>query len=165
MTPVEIATKYIGKTEKPGNAGFNDADFEKKMKDVGFQPGHAWCSYFAELVFKEAYPLKKKEFDKLFSASAVKTFENFKKAGYAIHDTPQLGALVIWQKQVGGKPSWQGHAGIVVEVTTNQTFKSVEGNTNDSGGREGYIVAKKFRRVQSVTNGLQVLGFINLNKN
>lgn len=161
-TVVKTAIKYIGQTEKPGNMGFNDQDFEKKMNAVGFQKTHAWCSYFVELVFKEANPDKLQEFDKLFSASATKTYQNFVDAGYPFSKTPTEGALVIWQNMKAGKPHWTGHAGVVVKVIDNITFESVEGNTNDGGGREGYIVARRIRKVLQVKEGLRVMGFIKI---
>lgn len=159
---VETARKYIGQTEKPGNMGFNDADFERKMKAVGFQKTHAWCAYFAELVFKEVYPERFAELDALFSASAVQTFRNFRDAGYPVHYVPKEGYLVVWQNHKEGKPQWTGHVGIVTEVIDNHTFKSVEGNTNDVGGREGYIVAERIRKNVPVNNGLKVIGFIKI---
>lgn len=160
---VQIAEKYIGQTEKPGNAGFNNAEFEAKMKAVGFEKGHAWCAYFAELVFKEAYPEKAKELNKLFSASAVKTLENFRNADYLINELPREGSLVIWQLMKDGKPQWQGHAGICGKVTDGWIFESYEGNTNDSGGREGYIVAKRQRKtIKEVKDGLKIIGFVQI---
>lgn len=162
MSVVDIAKGYIGKTEKPNNSGFNDQAFEKKMEEVGFVKGHAWCSYFAELCFKEANQRDWWKLEKLFSGSTVKTFQNFKGAGYKIKDKPFVGALVIWQTQKNGKPQITGHAGIVSEVIDETNFKSIEGNTNDGGSREGYIVAEKKRKVQKVNNGLQVLGFIQI---
>ncbi len=164
---VEIALKYIGQTEKPGNSGFTQVDFEKRMQKVGFQKGQAWCAYFSELVFKEAYPEKAKELDKLFSASAVQTYKNFTHKenglGYSENQLPEVGNLVIWQNQKAGEPQWTGHAGIVVSVIDSETFESVEGNTNDGGGREGYIVAKRTRKVlKDVKNGLEILGFIKI---
>lgn len=163
MTPQEIAVKYIGETEKPGNMGFNDAKFEEKMKAVGFQKTHAWCAYFAELVFKEAYPEKFVELDQTFSASTIQTFKNFRNHSYPISAVPRVGHLVIWQTMKDGAGQSTGHAGIVIEVIDQNTFRSVEGNTNDGGGREGYIVAIKLRHiVANVQNGLKVLGFINI---
>lgn len=161
MRPSEIALKYLGQTEKPGNAGFNDPDFEQRMKEVGFVKGHAWCAYFQELVFKEAYPEKFDELDKLFSGSTVQTFRNFQDAGYIIGNVPQIDTLVIWQMQKDGKPQWTGHAGIVSKVISSWEFESVEGNTSDAKSREGYIVAVHSRKVLAeVKNGLKVLGFI-----
>lgn len=163
MSIQEVAEKYIGETEKPGNMGFNDAEFEAKMNAVGFQKTHAWCAYFAELVFKEALPHKFKELDKLFSAGTVQTFRNFRDAAYLIGNAPRVGDLVIWQTMKDGKPQTTGHAGIVVDVIDHRNFWSIEGNTNDGGGREGYIVAKKRRAVlENVTNGLKILGFIQI---
>jgi len=78
MTLTEVAKKYIGNTEKPNNSGWFDAEFERRMKEVGWLTGQAWCSYFAELCFKEAYPDKYKKVQNLFDASAVKTFSKFK---------------------------------------------------------------------------------------
>lgn len=163
---IETALKYVGQTEKSGNMGFTQIEFERKMEAVGFDKGHAWCAYFSELVFKEAYPEKKSELNTLFNASAVKTFQNFKDAGYVINELPQEGNLVIWQTQKDGIAQWTGHAGIVVSVEQEPNhwkFESVEGNTNDGGGREGYIVARKKRKVlKDVPDGLKVLGFVQI---
>jgi len=165
MTVIDVARKYIGQTEKPGNMGFNDAAFEKKMQAVGFQKKQAWCSYFSELCFKEAYPELADHLDKLFNASAVQTFKNFEAAGYEISQVPVPGTLVIWQHYVNGKAQWQGHAGVCVSARLPHDFGTVEGNTNDGGGREGYIVAARDRKlVRNIQNGLRVLGFVIIKK-
>lgn len=164
MSPSEVARKYLGQTEKPGNMGFNDATFEKKMKEVGFVKGHAWCCYAMELVFKEAFPERFDELDKLFSGSTIQTFRNFRDSAYLINYVPALNNLVIWQRYVNGQPTPTGHAGVVSEVVSTWEFKSIEGNTNDSKGREGYIVAEHERKVLAdVKNGLKILGFIQIN--
>lgn len=164
MTASQIALKYLGQTEKPGNMGFNDSDFEKRMSDVGFQKGHAWCAYFSELVYKEAFPDNFKELDKLFSGSTIQTFRNFRDAAYPIGNVPVVNHLVIWQSMKEGKPQPTGHAGIVVSVKSTWEFESIEGNTAGGGSREGWIVARHERKVlASVANGLKVLGFIQIN--
>lgn len=164
MKPSEVAMQYIGETEKPMNSGFTDADFERKMRQVGFQSGHAWCAYFTELVFKEAYPEKFFELDAMFSGSTIKTFQNFRDAAYLIGNVPQVDTLVIWQTMKEGKPQPTGHAGIVVAVKDTWQFESVEGNTNSIGGREGFEVARKERKVLAdVQNGLKILGFVQIN--
>lgn len=155
---VEIAKGYIGETEKPKNMGFSDAGFEEKMKGVGFGPGQAWCSYFVELCYKEAGVLPFAELDKLHSASATKTLQNFKDAGYPILKDPLPGCLVVWRHGSG----WSGHIGIVSQLVNGDFFKAIEGNTNDQGGREGYIVAEQVRRLKTnfSERGLNLLGFI-----
>lgn len=167
---VEVALQYVGQKELPGNMFDPNSDFGKKMKAVGHQDGNAWCALFTELVFKEAYPEKFKELDKLFSASAVQTYKNFTHKenglGYSENQLPEVGNLVIWQMIKEGVPQWQGHAGIVHSVEkhpNNWIFKSIEGNTNEQGSREGVTVAIKERRVLAkVWNGLKVLGFIRI---
>jgi hypothetical protein len=169
---VEVARKYIGQTEKPGNAGFTDSGFEAKMKAVGFHKGDSWCSYMQELNCKEAYPEKFAEFDKLFSANANKTFENFRDESYPVAYKPQVGYLVFWVLMKDDKPVYtvwnnerwyHGHIGVVSEVAPDGWhFKSIEGNTNDVGGREGYIVAERQRvHLAEVKNGLKITGFVN----
>lgn len=165
MTPSEVARTYIGQTEKPANSGFNDATFEDKMEEVGFQKGHAWCAYFAELVFKEAIPERFDELDKLFSGSTILTFRNFQDAAFMISQVPRVDHLVIWQTIKEGKKMATGHAGIVSEVMSTWEFKSIEGNTSNGKSREGFIVAEHERKVlASVANGLKVLGFIHIPK-
>ena len=153
---VAIAEKYLGKREKPNNMGFEDAEFEKRMQEVGFHKGQAWCSYFAELVWKEAG-----QDVKPFSAGAFQTYLNYEKAGRKGSAVPELGALVVWRSIKNNVPQWTGHIGIVTEVGTDY-FRTIEGNTNDEGSREGIKVARKKRKyLWKVSSGLQLVGFIN----
>lgn len=164
QTILAVAKKYIGETEKPSNMGFNSKVFEEKMLEVGFQKTQAWCSYFAELVWKEAYRLLKKEhvvinLDKYFSASATKTFANFSAAPMVtVSDVPVEGALVIWKKG----STWMGHVGIVSKVNADESFETIEGNGNDKGGREGYKVVEMFRKLELAPSktGMYILGFV-----
>lgn len=154
---VLVATKYIGQTEKPKNSGFTKPEFEKKMVAVGWGRAMAWCAFFVELVCREAFPELDAELIKLFSGSAIETFANFKEIGKTT-DTPKIGDLVVWRH---GK-TWQGHIGIVSEIIDGATIRTIEGNTNDLGGREGYIVAFRLRKLNQVFNekGLNIEGFI-----
>lgn len=162
MPLVDIARKFLGQQENPGNKGFKDPAFDKLMRDVGQRDGEAWCAYFAEMVAKQALPSKFSDLDKYFSGSAVQTFKNFKEANYPIHVKPEVGDLVIFQNYKNGKPQWSGHAGIVSVVVGDKVFKSIEGNTNNDGSREGYEVAEKLRKIEIKKNGLNVLGFVKL---
>jgi len=159
-----VAESYLGQEEISGNKGFKNTAFQKKMKDCGWELGQAWCSYFAELVWKEAFgkshPLYAK-IDRLFSPSATATFANFK--GHNTHNfesgvVPKIGALVVWK--YGN--SWKGHIGVVTEIIDSKTFRAIEGNTNNSGSREGIMVAKKTRSLglPHKNKGLNLLGFI-----
>lgn len=164
MTPSQVACKFLAQKELTGNK-FNDdpnikGDLGELLKKAGQKDGEAWCAYFTEACFCEAMPEKEVKLRQLFSASAVQTFKNFKAAGYTILQQPVKDALVIWQHYKDGKEDWTGHAGVVCEVINKTEFRSVEGNTNDNGSREGIMVAKKFRRTLKVHTGLNVIGFV-----
>lgn len=150
---IDIAKKYLGHKELPGNIFDPKSPLGKILIEAGHKNGEAWCAYFCEAIFVETLR-------ELFSASTVQTFHNFKKAGYEISEGPKVGALVIWQRYKGGIPTWQGHAGIVTKVFPDGSFGTIEGNTNSTGSREGDSVQEKIRKNMRVDNGLNILGFI-----
>lgn len=160
---VKVAKGFIGQTEIKGNKGFHDEDFESKMRSIGFQTGHAWCSYFAELVWREAYADDKETtriIKKLFSGSSYRTLLNFEGAGYKARKVAKPGSVVIWRKKKNGKYTTLGHVGICIEGGTDH-FKTVEGNTNGAGSRDGEMVAPKKRKYDfSKDSGLELVGFI-----
>lgn len=153
MKQIEIAKKYLGHKEKPGNIFDPKSPLGKIIIEAGQQDGEAWCAYYTEAIFVETLRA-------LFSASTVQTFHNFKNAGYEISDVPKVGSLVIWQKYKDGKATWAGHAGIVTCVNSDGSFLSIEGNTNSNGSREGDSVQEKVRKNVRVENGLNILGFV-----
>lgn len=163
MTLIEAAKRDLGKKEKLSNSGFEDRELEKAMRAVGWQPGWAWCASIQEKWIREAYPDRADELNGFFVPSAVATFRNLKNAGFPVSMTPSEGALVYWQRMKDGKPQWQGHAGIVTKVINDKEFRSIEGNTNSAGSREGDTVAEKSRIVRAdVDNGLKVIGFVTI---
>ena len=100
------------------------------------------------------------ELDDLFSGSATKTYRQFEEAGWNVGTVPVPGAVVIWRLVKSGKPSWKGHAGIVIDFDDRYIY-TVEGNTGAGGSREGEVVAKKRRKYDfKVSNGLELVGFI-----
>lgn len=162
---IEIAKSYIGQKELANNSGWEDKRFQELMEDCGWQHGQAWCAYFCELVWKQAYkdnPDLLFKLDKLFAAGAIKTYENFKSSRDFIADKHCVpGSIAIWQHYVEGKASWQGHAGIVISEICSHEFDTIEGNTNSGGGREGIEVAQKIRLLDfNSRNGLVLRGFI-----
>lgn len=163
---VNVANSYLGQQEIRGNRGFIDEVFERKMRTVGWDTGQAWCAYFAELVWKEAYAHHNSfmiaELNELFSGSAVRTYSNFRKSRrFSAESIPVPGALVVWQKYVGEEPHWQGHIGVVVsEPDETGKYWAIEGNTNAAGGREGIEVAKKLNIVGARRGSLREKGFI-----
>jgi hypothetical protein len=162
----DIATSYVGQTEIPGNKGFTNPEFQKKMVAMGFKISHAWCMYLCELVWKEAYGSKHSLFgqiDKLFSASALSTYYNFAgNEGWKVNRTPSIGSIMIFKHGTDPR-KWEGHGCIVVDPEAGfHKVGTIDGNTNSEGSREGYIVARKTRSYGNppTAKGLNFLGFI-----
>jgi len=173
VTLSDIAKQYLGKTEKPNNSGFNDSKFEAKMKEVGWATGQAWCAYFAELcVIEWATANKRPDIVKvakqIFSGSSTTTFKNadlYAKANpngmVKVSKSPLANSIAIYRHGSG----WQGHTAIVQSVASVPPairVTNIEGNTNDVGGREGYIVARKMRTHNAPysAKGLNIVGYI-----
>jgi hypothetical protein len=165
---VKTAEEYLGQTEKAGNRGWEDPDFEAKMKAVGWKPTHSWCCYFAELVWKEALDMRRPRnydklmelYDKFFSASCTATYANFRGSSYfTTGNIPKAGALAVWRYGNG----WTGHIGICTKGADRLgRFPTIEGNTNAAGEREGMFVMRKDRRtgLPFRAKGLNLIGFI-----
>lgn len=162
MRQIEIAKEFLNHKESEGNAFDENTPLGRMLKLAGHRDGEAWCAYFQEAIFCEAFPFKDKELRKLFSASAVKTFENFKEDGFDCHQRPRVGDLVIWQRYENGVPTWKGHAGVVINILSNGSFEAIEGNTNSAGSREGDSVQIKIRTLAKRNDGLNVLGFVTI---
>lgn len=157
-----FAQATIGQKEISGNLGFQSQEFERLMKEVGWHEGDQWCVYFAKLTWYNRSPdWLKPKIKKSISGSSQQTWENVSKdPAFVVSKIPKPGDMVIWQTYKNGVGEWSGHAGIVTKVGFND-FKTIEGNTNDAGSREGYTVAPKDRPFNfDVNNGLRLKGFI-----
>ena len=155
---IEVAKSYIGQEEKIKNSGFKNGWFEKLMRAVGFYTRAPWCAFFAKLVWKESGVDHS-----LISGSVYDTMMNATKAGNW-HVKPVDGALAVWILFKNGKPTKNGHIGVVV-YSGVEVFKTVDGNTSKKGSREGEIVGEKIHLFNWTNpNGLRLMGFIHPNK-
>lgn len=169
----KIARRYIGQREISGNQGFRNKDFESQMRDAGFYTGAAWCGFFCRMVWKEAGAMlhgfdDKQTVKTIVTGSAVKSMKVAVACGN-FHTWPVKGAVAVWRRFNDNEPTDTGHMGIVVDceeytaktVPFRGAFDTVEGNTNDKGGREGLIVAERMRSFAwKVDTGLRLMGFI-----
>ncbi|WP_159522895.1 hypothetical protein [Sunxiuqinia indica] len=172
---IEIANQFIGLTEKPGNSGFYDHEGiqalthmhpEELFRTIGWKKGYAWCMLNCEVIWKLAYAkydsMMIPELNRLFSASVAQTEANFKRSDlFVVDDAPKEGNIAVWRSfNAKRQMQWSGHAGIVIDYAHDH-IKTIDGNTNSSGGREGIEVAEK-RRVLDFTErpGLVLRCFI-----
>jgi hypothetical protein len=125
------------------NVGFVDASFQSMMKAVGWKGGEAWCMYFCKLVYMQFFSFDREFLAKNFSGSTGGTLQNVinlnakgdKRYIFIKSNTPQIGDIICLQ----------GHVGLVQEVISPTVVKTIEGNTNLKGVREGEGVSENTR--------------------
>jgi hypothetical protein len=129
-----VSKLYLGVEETGNNQGFNNAVFEKMMREVGWTSNAQWCSFFAKMVVANALPNLRDDIDKWFSGNSQATYNNVangKSDKFEIvkNGLPKKGDVIIWQTK--GNTS-TGHVGIVIKTYLGQPHKflAVEGNTN-----------------------------------
>jgi hypothetical protein len=159
---LQIVKSYLGEQEIQPNSGFKNPGIDKAMRSIGFLNGQSWCAYAVMLVLFQVYagttwlPLIKK----YCSAATQEMWANFKRSKEFVTGlVPKLGAIVVWEEGNGA----QGHTGLVTCISEDgKTFKSIEGNSNSDGSRNGYEWAENTHTVglPHKDKGLNLLGFI-----
>ena len=106
--------------------------------------GQPWCAGFVSYIIKQAAELLKIEPP---IAGSVSCEELAKQAmiaripqGPPASTLPVPGSIML----VRGGPHRYNHCGIVTD-SSEHTFETIEGNTNDHGSPEGYEVCKRIR--------------------
>ena len=159
-----LAGLFVGTGEQGGeNRGPLVERFQKSVDGVA--QGEPWCMGFVQYCVAAIDSLQKTMGKKLSPTVLIKTESTV--GAYAGHPQalrgkdPAIGAVIVWQKlDAGGKAVWQGHTGIVVDVS-QEGIVTVEGNTSPDASdpnkeREGQGVWLRKR------TGAQIPGFIRL---
>lgn len=163
---VKVAKGYIGIKEISGNKGWKNKDFEKKMKKMGWTSGQAWCMYFVKLVIHEAYLLigndKMAQWALTLNGGVLSSFSKMKSKTVVHPPTnPQPGFIGIMQHGT----SQLGHTFIVDRLgdVDKMEIKTIEGNTNSGGVREGDGVYERTRYTDNMMkNKLQLVNYVEL---
>lgn len=149
---LQTAQSFVGQKEISGNMGFKQPFFLRLMESIGWKKSWSWCSMFCKLVYTEACKkvgVDPKTITKFINPSVQKTRANFIKAGFPLETDwrkVKPGAYISW---VSSKDRAKGHTGILVEFLENgKKMKTIEGNTNAEGSREGDSVAVKIRNAE-----------------
>lgn len=176
VTPLVIVNNFskfleknnlVNQIEKRGNKGFVDSSFELMMKKVGWVSGQAWCAYYVKLVFMQMLSFDRDFLVKNITGGAANNF-------YAIQSLNKKGdkrylAMNSGLPQVGDifcqGVSGNGHTGIVIEILGGNKVKTIEGNTNLKGSREGDRVLSLTRdlTIGGLSQGKKNIGFIRRN--
>ncbi|WP_317899427.1 CHAP domain-containing protein [Aurantibacillus circumpalustris] len=142
---IDTALSQVGVREATGK---NDGrEVEKYLKIVGLGKGYAWCAAFV------SWDYKVNRITTFKTAWAPAWFpENrilFKGTVLKINTTPQPGDLGgLWiNKRIG-------HV-FIIYAWGDKTVKTIEGNTNEAGSREGdgvYIKRRLRKQIYTVSN-------------
>lgn len=145
-----VATGEIGVEEVPKGSNTGPR-VNQYLRAVNLGPGHPWCMAFVNFCYEVAAK-KMGVPEPLPNIGHVLTVWNQmpaanKIAADAIRKNPKLllpGDVFILK--IGTKGN--GHTGIVAKGVS-RVYETAEGNTNDDGGREGFKVAKRIRKIDA----------------
>lgn len=164
---VKESKRWDGIQEIPGNMGWEHEEFQRMMRDVGWDFGLAWCMFYVKMIYYKVFGNTEYglQIYRDLTGGAVQSLHNCQQSPRWMTDVRNEveGAIVIWRN----KPHpWHGHAGIVIQAGAGEIgshFITSEGNTNSIGGREGGVVEVGKTRVNNhgdPGSGLVVEGFI-----
>ncbi len=137
---LEIAITQIGQDEKPHGSNWGEP-VKTYLHSVGIDFPASWCMAYVYWCFNQA-ALSLTLPNPLVKTGGV--LRAYNEATNAHSGMPQPGAIFILDFGHG-----LGHTGIVEKF--DETFiYTVEGNTNDTGSREGIEVCRRKRSRQSV---------------
>jgi hypothetical protein len=128
------ATTQIGKCEEPIGSNWGKP-IQDYLKCVGINFPASWCMAFVYWCFNEVSNGE----NPLIKTGGVLHQWNTSDKKYRVVGEPQKGDIFIMDFGKG-----LGHTGIVEKVDENFIY-TIEGNTNDTGSREGIMVCKKQR--------------------
>ena len=154
-TILQIASAFVGIKEIPPNMGFDNKEFERLMRGVGWRPGMAWCNLASEVVWNLAYKTDyiyqydeiKVRLDKLFSANSQACYLSFEDSEFETSQDPEPGDIGIYRHP--GKKS--GHT-LIVKKVYEDFIETYEGNISDA--------FKENKRKIKGFSGMVLMGFI-----
>ena len=153
MTPLasaslKMAQSQNGTQEVPRGSNTGVA-VEKYLKSVGLGKGYSWCMAFVYWCVSEAAKKIEAANPLVRTAGVLNQWNKIN----AVHKktTPKAGDIFIMDYGKG-----LGHTGIVVEVSPNGKLKTIEGNTNDEGSREGYEVCYRTRNINQIKGYIRI---------
>jgi hypothetical protein len=134
----EVASQFVGWVTETTRA--NDGPWVEAIQRVtGNKRGDPWCASFVTFVLDIAYRGPKNN-PVARSASCDVMLEDARKKGW-LTDKPAAGDLFLVMRH----PTDAVHVGVVTSVGKT-SVKTVEGNTNNDGSREGWGVFARERR-------------------
>lgn len=148
-TALDVARTQLGQQEKPlgSNWGVPVQDY---LKSVGIGFPASWCLAFVYWCFKQA-AIEMGVPNPLVKTGGVLAAWNKADKKYRVVGDPQPGDIFIMDFGHG-----LGHTGIVERVEAD-VVHTIDGNSNDTGSREGIEVVRKVRKRNKMVGYLRYL--------
>lgn len=138
MKHLEIAISQLGVHEEPKGSNWGD-DVSKYLMSVGINFPASWCMAFVYWCVKTSLE-NTSSINTLYKSGGVLAVWNH-TAKEKKNSAPEAGDIFIIVYDKG-----LGHAGFVERVE-GEIIHTIEGNTNDTGSREGYEVCRRERKI------------------
>lgn len=135
-----VAKTQVGVREKSGNRGREVRDY---LAAVGLPEGHPWCAAFVIWCIREAARKLGLECPLPRDARCQKLAE-WAAARKCLFESPAVGDVFVLM----GDEGRYSHTGFVTAVAKGE-IATIEGNTNEKGGREGIGVFKRKRKLST----------------
>ncbi|GAB3975795.1 hypothetical protein GCM10028806_34150 [Spirosoma terrae] len=151
MTLLQAAQSQVGVEESPRGSNWGYS-VEQYLKSVGIYFPAAWCMAFCYWCAEKAARAQN-DINPLFKTGGVLKQWNSSTSLRVKADDVRPGDIFIMDYGKG-----QGHAGIVEQVIATREgtrFHTIEGNTNDEGSREGFVVCRRSRKAASIKGFLR----------
>jgi len=150
MRPLDYAITQLGKQEIPRNSNWGE-DVQKYLKSVGINFPASWCMAFVYWCFEE-WELTSGIENPLVKTGGVLLQWNKTPSKYRVDKMvePMAGDVFIMDFGNG-----LGHTGFV-ETVENGILHTIEGNTNDTGSREGYEVCRRTRKPDAIKGYIRI---------
>ncbi len=148
MNHLQIAITQIGQEEVPRGSNWGTTDKPaviNYLKSVGISFPASWCMSFVYWCCKQSYPT-----NPLVKTGGVLAQWNKIQPQYK-YSTPKPGDIFIQDHGHG-----LGHAGFI-ESVEGENIHTIEGNTNDSGAREGFEVCRRIRKISSCKGFIRII--------
>ncbi len=146
----------MGVREKGGNnQGFNDKALLILMKQQGWKPGYAWCSFFVMAMLDECgiphkingwAPTAYNQNDVIFTGG---------KFLQAFSDKDVLVMTLSYPNVAGNRFKKIGHTGLVDKVG-KYSVRTIEGNTNEQGMRDSRTGDGVYYKIRPLNKNLHI---------
>lgn len=148
---------YLGTVEQPKGSNWGK-DIEPMLKSVGIRYPAPWCAAFVGIVLRNiCTPYPYSGYVPSWSTGVWKekvVFDKIKKKRTVTANEIRRGDIgTIYFQNL----KRDAHIFVILGVTQKGNLITIEGNTNEDGGREGYMVAVRVRELWQVSKLIRLI--------